>query len=78
MVLFVAFANLLFHSYFNNRYGYFRDEFDYMACGDHLAWGYVTILHWCRSSLKFAGSCWGTRFAAFDSCQLSQARPPSF
>lgn len=41
VVLFVAFANLLFHSYFNNRYGYFRDEFDYMACGDHLAWGYV-------------------------------------
>ena len=29
------------HLYFNNRYGYFRDEFDYMACGDHLAWGYV-------------------------------------
>jgi hypothetical protein len=34
-------ANLLFHIYFNNRYGYFRDEFDYMSCGDHLAWGYV-------------------------------------
>ena len=26
---------------FNNRYGYFRDEFDYLSCGDHLAWGYV-------------------------------------
>jgi hypothetical protein len=37
----VAFAKLLFHIYFNNRYGYFRDEFDYMACGNHLAWGYV-------------------------------------
>jgi Dolichyl-phosphate-mannose-protein mannosyltransferase len=32
---------LLFHCIFNNRYGYFRDEFDYLACGDHLAWGYV-------------------------------------
>jgi hypothetical protein len=41
VVLFLAFANLLFHCYFNNGYGYFRDEFDYMACGDHLAWGYV-------------------------------------
>jgi Dolichyl-phosphate-mannose-protein mannosyltransferase len=41
VVLFLALANFLFHSYINNRYGYFRDEFDYMACGDHLAWGYV-------------------------------------
>src|SRR5260370_19678192 len=41
IVLFLAFANFLLHLYFNNRYGYFRDEFDYMACGDHLAWGYV-------------------------------------
>jgi hypothetical protein len=41
IVLFLAFANFLLHFYFNNRYGYFRDEFDYMACGDHLAWGYV-------------------------------------
>jgi len=37
----IALAKFLFHVYFNNRYGYFRDEFDYMACGDHLAWGYV-------------------------------------
>ena len=37
----VALAKLLFHIYFNNRYGYFRDEFDYMSCGDHLSWGYV-------------------------------------
>jgi Dolichyl-phosphate-mannose-protein mannosyltransferase len=41
IVYFLAFANFLLHLYFNNRYGYFRDEFDYMACGDHLAWGYV-------------------------------------
>ena len=37
----IAVAKLLFHVYFNNRYGYFRDEFDYMSCGDHLSWGYV-------------------------------------
>ena len=37
----IALAKLLFHIYFNQRYGYFRDEFDYMSCGDHLAWGYV-------------------------------------
>ncbi len=37
----IALAKLLFHIYFNNRYGYFRDEFDYISCGDHLSWGYV-------------------------------------
>src|SRR6059058_182167 len=37
----LALANFLMHVYFNNRYGYFRDEFDYMSCGDHLSWGYV-------------------------------------
>jgi hypothetical protein len=54
----VALANLLFHIYFNNRYGYFRDEFDYMSCGDHLAWGYVDqpplvpfLIHICRALL---------------------------
>ena len=41
IVVVIAVAKLLFHCYFNNRYGYFRDEFDYMACGNHLAWGYV-------------------------------------
>jgi hypothetical protein len=41
VIWFFALANLLFHIFFNNRYGYFRDEFGYMSCGDHLAWGYV-------------------------------------
>ena len=37
----IAIANLVFHCFFNNGYNYFRDEFNYLACGDHLAWGYV-------------------------------------
>ena len=41
IVLAIALAKLVLHCFFNNRYGYFRDEFDYLACGDHLAWGYV-------------------------------------
>lgn len=52
----IAIAKFLFHLYFNNRYGYFRDEFDYIACGDHLAWGYVDqppvvpfLIHICRA-----------------------------
>jgi len=28
IVLFLAFLNFLLHLYFNNQYGYFRDEFD--------------------------------------------------
>lgn len=41
VVLLLSLALLIFHCYFNNRYGYFRDEFNYMSSGDHLAWGYV-------------------------------------
>jgi hypothetical protein len=58
IILAISVAKLLFHCYFNNRYGYFRDEFDYMACGDHLAWGYVDqpplipfLIHVCRAAL---------------------------
>jgi hypothetical protein len=41
VVLAIASAKLLLHLAFNNRYDYFRDEFDYLSCGNHLAWGYV-------------------------------------
>ena len=34
----VAFA---LHVGFSSRFGYFRDELYYAACGQHLAWGYV-------------------------------------
>ena len=54
----IALAKLVFHIYFNNRYGYFRDEFDYIACGNHLAWGYVdqpplipSLIHLSRAVL---------------------------
>jgi 4-amino-4-deoxy-L-arabinose transferase-like glycosyltransferase len=41
IVFAIALAKLGLHCFFNNQYGYFRDEFDYLACGNHLAWGYV-------------------------------------
>jgi hypothetical protein len=34
-------AKLAVHFIFNRGYGYFRDELYYLACGQHLAWGYV-------------------------------------
>ena len=40
-VIAMAAALLVIHIIFNNRYDYFRDEFDYLACARHLAWGYV-------------------------------------
>src|ERR1700738_3666546 len=58
IILAISVAKLLFHCYVNNRYGDFRDEFDYMSCGDHLAWGYVDqpplipfLIHMCRALL---------------------------
>lgn len=37
----IAGAHLLAHLLTNGRYGIFRDELYYLACADHLAWGYV-------------------------------------
>jgi 4-amino-4-deoxy-L-arabinose transferase-like glycosyltransferase len=37
----VAALGVAVHFLFNGRYGYFRDELYYAACGEHLAWGYV-------------------------------------
>jgi hypothetical protein len=37
----IAAFSFAVHLYFNNRYDYFRDEFDYIICGNHPAWGYV-------------------------------------
>jgi hypothetical protein len=39
--LLIAGASLLLMAAFHNSYGYFRDELYYIACSDHLAFGYV-------------------------------------
>ena len=41
ILLYLALLTILIHFLTNGGYGYFRDEFYYMACGEHLAWGYV-------------------------------------
>jgi dolichyl-phosphate-mannose-protein mannosyltransferase len=40
-VWYIAGSLTLLHLLTANRYGYFGDELYYMACGEHLAWGYV-------------------------------------
>ncbi len=41
LLLGLAIAKLLLQFAGINHYGFFRDELYYMACGEHLAWGYV-------------------------------------
>ncbi len=40
-VALVAAAKLALHLYAGRRYGFFVDELYYLACAQHLAWGYV-------------------------------------
>ncbi|MEK6283129.1 MAG: glycosyltransferase family 39 protein [Acidobacteriota bacterium] len=41
IVLYLAGAKLLLHLLTASRYGIFRDELYYLACAEHLDWGYV-------------------------------------
>jgi hypothetical protein len=40
IALFFAFTKLILHFAFNSYYGYFRDELYFIACSEHLAFGY--------------------------------------
>lgn len=41
MIIFLPFVKLAIHLLTNHQYNFFRDELYYIACGEHLAWGYV-------------------------------------
>ena len=63
----IALAKLVLHTYFNDSYGFFRDEFDYLSCGEHFDWGYVDqppLVPWLTelSRLVFGESLRAVRF----------------
>ena len=41
VVVWIAVIKMAIHFYAGRHYGYFIDELYYLACGRHLAWGYV-------------------------------------
>jgi hypothetical protein len=67
IVLCLAGAKLLFHLLTASRYGIFRDELYYLACSEHLDWGYVdqppliALIAWMARHL-FGDSLVGLRF----------------
>src|SRR6516165_4973494 len=76
IVLYVASAVLLLQLATANRYGYFGDEMYHMACGEHMAWGYVdqppliAVVAWLTRHL-FGTSLFAVRlFPAFASFVL--------
>jgi hypothetical protein len=67
LVFFLAVVSLGLHFIGRNRYGFFRDELYYIACGNHLAFGYVDqppliALVARLSSLAFGTALSGFRF----------------
>jgi len=40
-VLLLATAKFALHMIYNSGYDFFRDEFDYLSCSEHLDWGFV-------------------------------------
>ena len=67
--LFLALFQLALVIAFHNSYGYFRDELYYIACSDHLAWGYVD-----QPPLSIA-ILWLNRLLLGDSLQMLRLLP---
>ncbi|MDQ3665294.1 MAG: glycosyltransferase family 39 protein [Acidobacteriota bacterium] len=60
IVLYLAAAKLLLHLLTAGRYGIFRDELYYLACAEHLDWGYVDQPPAIALIAKFARHVFGS------------------
>ena len=69
-----AVAACLVHFMWNGRYGYFRDELYYAACGQHLAWGYVDHAPLIAVVARLSRCCLGTPCTR---CDFSPRCPPA-
>lgn len=64
IVAVLAAAKLLVHLYTGRHYGYFIDELYYLACAQHLAWGYVDQAPLIAFIAKFVRMTLGDSLAA--------------
>jgi hypothetical protein len=61
----LAATALLLHFLGSGRYGFFRDELYYIACGNHLAWGYVDQPPLIALIARVSGSLFGDSLSGF-------------
>lgn len=59
IALYFALTKLLIHLVTNGGYGYFRDELYYIACGEHLDWGYVDMAPMAAWATKASRTLFG-------------------
>lgn len=64
IVLCAAIVKLLVHLYASRHYGYFIDELYYLACGRHLAWGYVDQPPLIAVIVRLGSLLWGESLPA--------------
>jgi hypothetical protein len=65
MVFFLALTQLPLHFIGSDRYGFFRDELYYIACGNHLAFGYVDQPPLIALISRFSSLALGTTLSDF-------------
>ena len=65
IVFLLAIVALVLHFVGRNHYGFFRDELYYIACGNHLAFGYVDKPPLIAFVARLSSFLLGTSLSAF-------------